>query len=76
MPHFFIHLLLFSSILALAWLVIPHIDLGYFSPDFTYNSWRIFIALCIIPSFTSTFIFAIMPESPKYLMEVSEPVIC
>ncbi|XP_064645752.1 synaptic vesicle glycoprotein 2C-like isoform X2 [Lineus longissimus] len=52
----------------LAWAVIPHKGLGYFSPEFTYDSWRIFIALCTIPSLTSALAFVLMPESPKFLL--------
>ncbi|XP_052810133.1 synaptic vesicle glycoprotein 2A-like isoform X2 [Mya arenaria] len=52
----------------LAWLVIPHSTLGYFSPDFKYNSWRIFIAICTFPSLSSAFFFMFMPESPKFYL--------
>ncbi|KAL8622295.1 hypothetical protein ACOMHN_043299 [Nucella lapillus] len=58
----------------LAWLVIPHKSLGYFSPDFKYNSWRIFIALCTIPSLSSAAIFVLMPESPKFLLKMGKEV--
>jgi hypothetical protein len=61
--------LLFLS--GLAWGVIPHKYLGYFSPEFTYDSWRIYIALCTIPSLTSALAFVLMPESPKFLLMVS-----
>ncbi|KAL3883756.1 hypothetical protein ACJMK2_029988 [Sinanodonta woodiana] len=53
----------------LAWIVIPHAELGYFSPNFTYNSWRIFIALCTVPSLTSAAFYYLMPESPKFLLQ-------
>ncbi|KAF0040578.1 hypothetical protein F2P81_006476 [Scophthalmus maximus] len=54
----------------LAWLVIPrtwaHFSLG--SLDF--QSWRLFVVLCSIPSLTSALLFRLlMPESPKFLME-------
>jgi VNT family MFS transporter (synaptic vesicle glycoprotein 2) len=55
----------------LAWAVIPHPELGYFSEKFTYNSWRIFVAICTIPSLTSAAMFAFMPESPKFFLTVS-----
>ncbi|XP_076438988.1 synaptic vesicle glycoprotein 2B-like [Babylonia areolata] len=54
----------------LAWLVIPHKSLGYVSSDFTYDSWRIFVALCTLPSLTSAAIFVLMPESPKFLLKM------
>ncbi|XP_041374930.1 synaptic vesicle glycoprotein 2C-like [Gigantopelta aegis] len=56
----------------LAWIVIPHKTLGYFHPDFIYNSWRIFVALCTIPSLTSAAAFVLMPESPKYLLTIGK----
>ncbi|XP_055955615.1 synaptic vesicle glycoprotein 2C isoform X2 [Patella vulgata] len=56
----------------LAWLVIPHEGLGYFSPTFKYNSWRIFIALCTIPSLSSAAMFVLMPESPKFLLRTGK----
>ncbi|XP_034735126.1 synaptic vesicle glycoprotein 2B [Etheostoma cragini] len=54
----------------LAWLVIPrtwaHFSLG--SLDF--QSWRLFVVLCSVPSLTSAVLFRLlMPESPKFLME-------
>lgn len=52
----------------LAWLVIPRTDWIYKTEGFTYDSWRIYIALCTLPSFTSAASFLFMPESPKYLL--------
>ncbi|KAJ8315817.1 hypothetical protein KUTeg_007967 [Tegillarca granosa] len=51
----------------LAWIIIP-LNIGYKSPDFDYDSWRIFVAVCTIPSLTSAAIFVLMPESPKFLL--------
>ncbi|XP_036432452.1 synaptic vesicle glycoprotein 2C [Colossoma macropomum] len=53
-----------------AWLVIPrtflHVELGWLD----FQSWRLFVVLCSIPSLTSAFIFSLaMPESPRFLME-------
>ncbi|KAI0209926.1 Synaptic vesicle glycoprotein 2C [Lamellibrachia satsuma] len=56
----------------LAWLVIPHSNLGVFEPNFVYNSWRIYLALCTLPSLTSALMFVLMPESPKFLMQKGE----
>lgn len=52
----------------LAWIIIPHAELGYFSDNFKYNSWRIFVAICTVPSLSSAFLFYFFPESPKYLL--------
>ncbi|CAB1421842.1 unnamed protein product [Pleuronectes platessa] len=54
----------------LAWLVIPstwaHFSLG----TMDFQSWRLFVLLCSIPSLTSALVFRqLMPESPKFLME-------
>ncbi|XP_013876463.1 synaptic vesicle glycoprotein 2B [Austrofundulus limnaeus] len=55
----------------LAWIVIPrtHISLGFLD----FQSWRLFVALCSVPSITSALVFKFfMPESPKFLMEVGQ----
>ncbi|XP_061193561.1 synaptic vesicle glycoprotein 2C-like [Saccostrea echinata] len=64
---------MFGNIIAagLAWSVIP-LDIGYTSPSFKYNSWRIFVALCTIPSLSSAVFFIFMPESPKFLLTVGQ----
>ncbi|XP_037622159.1 synaptic vesicle glycoprotein 2B [Sebastes umbrosus] len=54
----------------LAWLVIPrtwaHVSLG----TLDFQSWRLFVVLCSVPSLTSALLFKLlMPESPKFLME-------
>ncbi|TNN79857.1 Synaptic vesicle glycoprotein 2B [Liparis tanakae] len=54
----------------LAWLVIPsnwaHFSLG----TLDFQSWRLFVALCSVPSLSSALLFRLfMPESPKFLME-------
>nr|XP_054752323.1 synaptic vesicle glycoprotein 2B-like [Lytechinus pictus] len=54
---------------ALAWAIIPR-DIGYHNDDgFSYESWRIFVAVCCVPAASSVITFMIMPESPKYLLE-------
>ncbi|XP_019934439.2 synaptic vesicle glycoprotein 2B [Paralichthys olivaceus] len=57
----------------LAWLVIPstwaHFSLG----TLDFQSWRLFVLLCSIPSLTSALVFRLlMPESPKFLMEAGQ----
>ncbi|XP_076589114.1 synaptic vesicle glycoprotein 2B [Chaetodon auriga] len=56
----------------LAWLVIPrtwaHFSLGWLD----FQSWRLFVVLCSVPSLTSALLFRLlMPESPKFLMEAA-----
>ncbi|XP_013391674.1 synaptic vesicle glycoprotein 2C-like [Lingula anatina] len=55
----------------LAWAVIPH-KFGYFSPSFIFDSWRVFVVLCTLPSFSSALMYILMPESPKFLMQVGK----
>ncbi|XP_078322723.1 synaptic vesicle glycoprotein 2C-like isoform X2 [Crassostrea virginica] len=64
---------MFGNIIAagLAWSVIPT-GIGYHSPSFKYNSWRIFVALCTFPSLSSAVFFVFMPESPKFLLTIGQ----
>ncbi|KAK5927619.1 hypothetical protein CgunFtcFv8_012756 [Champsocephalus gunnari] len=57
----------------LAWLVIPrtwaHFSLGFLD----FQSWRLFVVLCSVPSLTSALVFRLfMPESPKFLLEAGQ----
>ncbi|CAM9909792.1 unnamed protein product [Lampetra planeri] len=50
----------------LAWLIIPLPALGVWS-------WRVFVAVCSVPSLTSSVAFACcLPESPKFLMQTGQ----
>lgn len=51
----------------LAWLIIPQ-DIGYTTEYFTYNSWRIFLLICAVPSFIVAIVLFFLPESPKFLL--------
>lgn len=51
----------------LAWVVIPT-DIGVESEAFTYNSWRIFLLVCALPSFLVAALLFMLPESPKFLL--------
>ncbi|XP_066600572.1 synaptic vesicle glycoprotein 2B-like [Prorops nasuta] len=51
----------------LAWSIIPN-EIGVTSEAFTYNSWRIFLLICAVPSFIVTGLLLLLPESPKYLL--------
>ncbi|KAG9341174.1 hypothetical protein JZ751_019613 [Albula glossodonta] len=54
----------------LAWLVIPSTTARFVLGSLDFQSWRLFVVLCSIPSLSSAFVFALaMPESPKFLME-------
>lgn len=51
----------------LAWLIIPN-KIGVETEYFTYNSWRIFLLVCSVPSFLVGFLLFYLPESPKFLL--------
>lgn len=51
----------------LAWLIIPA-DIGVKTPFFVYNSWRIFLLICALPSFIVAVLLFFLPESPKFLL--------
>lgn len=54
----------------LAWLVIPKTWLHFSLGLLNFQSWRLFVVLCSVPSLTSALLFRLlMPESPKFLME-------
>uniref|UniRef100_A0AAY5KCL3 Major facilitator superfamily (MFS) profile domain-containing protein n=1 Tax=Esox lucius TaxID=8010 RepID=A0AAY5KCL3_ESOLU len=54
----------------LAWLVIPQTWLHFGLGGLDFQSWRVFVVLCSVPSLTSALIFKLaMPESPRFLME-------
>ncbi|KAL0967898.1 hypothetical protein UPYG_G00259390 [Umbra pygmaea] len=54
----------------LAWLVIPRTWIHFSLGGMDFQSWRLFVALCSVPSLTSALIFKLaMPESPRFLME-------
>jgi len=42
--------------------------MGYFSSSFKYNSWRIFLLVCSVPSFVVAILLIFLPESPKFLL--------
>lgn len=54
----------------LAWVVIPRTSIHFSLGSLDFQSWRLFVVLCSVPSVTSAFIFRLfMPESPRFLME-------
>ncbi|XP_063226465.1 synaptic vesicle glycoprotein 2B-like isoform X2 [Bacillus rossius redtenbacheri] len=57
------------SIPGLAWLIIPQSwSWSLFGGHITYNSWRVFVAVCTIPSFLAGCLMTCFDESPKFLM--------
>lgn len=55
--------------LALAWQVVPQPWLFVFwDGAVVYNSWRIFLSLCGVPTLLGISCLCFFPESPKFLM--------
>uniref|UniRef100_A0A1I8IZL9 MFS domain-containing protein n=1 Tax=Macrostomum lignano TaxID=282301 RepID=A0A1I8IZL9_9PLAT len=55
-----------------AWLVVPRpgwTPFNLFGGSVPFHSWRLFVALCSLPSLTSAALFPCVPESPKYLLQ-------
>ncbi|XP_050463756.1 synaptic vesicle glycoprotein 2B-like [Cataglyphis hispanica] len=54
---------------ALAWLVVPQPwSIVFGDGAFVYNSWRIYLSLCGLPTLIGAFCLCFFPESPKFLM--------
>ncbi|XP_011874915.1 PREDICTED: synaptic vesicle glycoprotein 2B-like [Vollenhovia emeryi] len=54
---------------ALAWLVVPQPwSIVLWDGAFVYNSWRIFLSLCGVPTLIGIVCMSLFPESPKFLM--------
>lgn len=51
----------------LALLIIPQ-EIGITTATFVYNSWRIFLLICAVPSFIVAALLCFLPESPKFLL--------
>nr|CAD7571452.1 unnamed protein product [Timema californicum] len=60
------------SLPGLAWLVIP-LKWNFDTPWFPYSSWRLFVALCGVPSLVTCIIMALfLPESPKFYQAIGQ----
>lgn len=44
------------------------LGIGFDTPYFKYNSWRIFLLMCAFPSFVVTGLLFYLPESPRFLI--------
>ncbi|XP_071449837.1 synaptic vesicle glycoprotein 2B isoform X1 [Hetaerina americana] len=51
----------------MAWIVIPS-NIGFSTANFLFNSWRVFLLLCSVPSFIVAVLLLFLPESPKFLL--------
>ncbi|XP_053972712.1 synaptic vesicle 2-related protein-like [Hylaeus volcanicus] len=63
--------LIFGTIVAaaLGWLVVPQPwSIVIWNGAFVFNSWRIYLSLCGVPTLLGTVFLFLFPESPKFLM--------
>lgn len=49
-------------------MLLIHTGIGFYTTYFTYNSWRIFLLICAMPSFLVAALLFYLPESPKFLI--------
>lgn len=55
----------------LAWSIFTDkINIPLFDGHIILRSWNVFLFVCSIPSFLASFVYMLMPESPKFLMSV------
>ena len=54
----------------LAWLLLPLEISGVSIGSLEIHSWRVFLALSAIPSIIGAGVFFVLPESPRFLLEV------
>lgn len=57
---------------AFAWAIIPQGSINASLGEFRFHSWRLFIAVSAIPSFIGAFLYFLLPESPRFLLEVGK----
>ena len=56
----------------LAWLVIPRGCIKFHLFGLEFHNWRVFAMLCTIPSLSSALFLFLLPESPSFLLHVSQ----
>ena len=58
----------------LAWLLLPLEISGVSIGSLQMHSWRVFLALSAIPSIVGAGLFFVLPESPRFLLEVRKKI--
>lgn len=53
-----------------AWAIIPRENIDLPFGNYRFHSWRLFIAVSALPSFIGAIMYFLLPESPRYLLEV------
>ncbi len=59
---------------AFAWAIIPRETYRFGNSEVI--SWRVFIAISALPSFLGAIVYIFLPESPRFLLEVSHYYTC
>ncbi len=57
---------------AFAWAIIPRTGINFALGDLQFHSWRLFIIISAMPSLVGCIFYLFLPESPRFLLEVSE----
>lgn len=57
---------------AFAWMIIPFGNIHSTLGSIQFHSWRLFIAVSALPSILGALLYFILPESPRYLLEVGK----
>jgi len=52
-------------------MMIPRLLSAVSLAHFSYTSWHIYLSVCTLPSLSASLMFLAMPESAKFLCEVS-----
>ena len=56
----------------LAWIILPQAAVNIAIGSLTIHSWRVYIAVTALPSLIGALLYFLLPESPRFLLEVSE----
>ena len=57
---------------AFAWMIIPVANIHTSFGSYQFHSWRLFLAVSALPSILGALLYFILPESPRYLLEVGK----
>ena len=57
---------------AFAWIIIPQGNINAPLGMIHFRSWRLFLAVSALPSILGSLLYFILPESPRYLLEVGK----
>ena len=57
---------------AFAWIIIPQSNINMALGTIHFRSWRLFLAVSALPSILGSLLYFILPESPRYLLEVGK----